>query len=66
MVGRLESNLIKILERLMKFLRPITRLTGDSLSCDCHNVVVEVSAENSVGRALVLYLLKKVKHIVIL
>ena len=42
----------------MNCLRPITRLTGESLSCDCHTVEVDVSAENSVGRALVLYLLK--------
>ena len=47
----------------MKSLRPITRLTVKSLSCDCHTVVVDASAENSAGRALVLYLLNKVKCI---
>ena len=53
---------MKILERLTEGLRPITRLTGESLSFDCHIVVVDVSVANSAGRALILYLLKKLKH----
>ena len=47
---------MKILERLIDGLSPITRLTGESLLMDCHIVVVEVSVENSAERAFILYL----------
>lgn len=59
LAGRLELKVMKILERLTEGLRPITRLTWESLSPDCHTVAVDVSVENSGGRAFVLYLVRK-------
>ena len=61
-VGRADLNLMKILDKLTEGWRPMTRPTGEMLSSDCHDVIAEVSDENSLGLAFVSYLLKSIDN----